>query len=1717
MAELKKLDPVQGLVDYIQDIKPYHTKIIEVLVEYVHSEPVDVTILDQHNFDVIVQRPPGHFENINTDPNLPPNWQLVPGSLLSPGELFKFDCDSGFDTTGYSAGNLLVTSPNPAIPFTSFPAINTTTNSFIVNGNVIGDVKIGDIIQLRSTIENFSKIVGIYAITPGIAGTASFDVLGDVTGNFVPGFAFVAIDANTNNGSYTTTSSSFNITANVTTILVDQSIVNSVAGGMIGLTITGGMHTGSFTVSNVVFNEGTIDSRTNPTDGNTLNIGNNPHTTITVTEPLVSIPPLTNKESYSVQVLLTPIQIILSLSYSRASKTYDVNTNNITQIPDEGVSHQPILGITTSTVINGIPVPDSGKITLGGDFRTSNVFVGDTIQITQSIGNSGIYTITSITYNTTPANTTFGVSELLDDPTINGFGIINIPSNVFLVNGDRTSQFMQGKQFTVFGGSFEGTYTILRSDFSLNVTRVRVVENIFNIGVGSVIINTVGGFQVPGNQLSKYIAGSAFDVIGSPQNDGSYIVDVGGATFDVTTGLSTIPVSNTLNSIPGGELHITIYGELRQQVYGYDEFSPLCGLVPDTIISVYFNEMVKFTGMGLQLTDELIAYNLENTDGGGFVYPIMTIPDSITPVVPFQLNAPITPSFTDLWFDTTNKLFRQWNGYEWGVIKTANWFDTTANMLYYRTIDSFVDTGWVLDSLRFPGYSDVIPAVGSKSLIHTQLYGSSEISPGVPTTTFILSVSVPNIDPSLLKITVNGIAAGFTLDNATTFTVTSPPVQVDDIIVATVFDNITTETNAHVNAFETIPHMVLHRDVLVDSTNNAYIISGGNFIDRFNPSTLFAIFDTSTPNIVLGSQQTISLPILAVDSILGNITIPGNYAWLFISGRVFQVNPSDQNYNNFSVQTANYNATANTTTINVIPLPVESTNTTKDPANKYFYNPPISVINIDNVTNVITISGKVTESFPVGIDVLIENSTVGNNNVWVVSTTNPPSYDNINNQTNITVTGNIPDSDNSGTPTIRYPIFQNYSKNLGEIIGAVFDSQPNGIYNTSQPKTIILPSSPVDLGVNAIEYNWIGPVRFNVVADLTDNAITTIPDMLHLGDELTGGTLNTLIIDTNAITNTFTVHYVDVVTGNPINLSDFFSPGTIFSVVGSYGQGLPSSIESNDARYVVSSVVWDYNPALSTGTGNTIVTIETNFNKIPPYNSFDVVSVSNNGTNFSTITLLGDHVTLFNTFISPIFRVDQPLVSVNQIDNLLDVTSVALVGGNTVLTVNGEFIDVVYTGPIGIIEVYYRANIYFDITNTTSPWIHGSIVIHGSSAQTLTTTSITDDLMFGWGNILSWNIVDVSQLSSTVSLRGDYSAVILPNDLVTIVGSQNIDGKYSIVNTSYNNPTDISTIIVANNQIPNTPAFAPINVTILAVSNTLSYYFDVDGNHGDHIDFLRPGLSLSVINSSSNNGNYTIINAVDIGSNVLRVFVVEQPPANDSSGDVQYTKRLAGKLEMDSVDITSWFQYNIIVLQYSPSQIIVRGDITTDVFNGQTINILGTSANNGPIIISTPPIYDAIKNISTILPTTVLSPGSNTIVELPSLSTIKVLGTSGGSLQGGDKVDIVNSTSNNGTYTVKNVTFDGIHSFITITTVVPSTTPDGDLLFEDRGGWIESFRYRGISLTFNDTINNNISEHANAVVLAQGVTPGAWDYNYFDIGSFDESLGTIIHLYSTTI
>jgi hypothetical protein len=49
---LNKIDPTQGLIQYVQSVKPYHTKLLDVQVEFVYTDNAVGTALDSHTMDI---------------------------------------------------------------------------------------------------------------------------------------------------------------------------------------------------------------------------------------------------------------------------------------------------------------------------------------------------------------------------------------------------------------------------------------------------------------------------------------------------------------------------------------------------------------------------------------------------------------------------------------------------------------------------------------------------------------------------------------------------------------------------------------------------------------------------------------------------------------------------------------------------------------------------------------------------------------------------------------------------------------------------------------------------------------------------------------------------------------------------------------------------------------------------------------------------------------------------------------------------------------------------------------------------------------------------------------------------------------------------------------------------------------------------------------------------------------------------------------------------------------------------------------------------------------------------------------------------------------------------------------------------------------------------------------------------------------------------------
>ena len=106
------IDPVEGLVQFTLDVKPYHTKILEVEVEYIYTDVVDVTITDVNELIIHLAPPP-------IEEPIPCSWgygiapfgepfvqnQIGPFDIISVDEIAEEIVVSGDETVIFTAGS----------------------------------------------------------------------------------------------------------------------------------------------------------------------------------------------------------------------------------------------------------------------------------------------------------------------------------------------------------------------------------------------------------------------------------------------------------------------------------------------------------------------------------------------------------------------------------------------------------------------------------------------------------------------------------------------------------------------------------------------------------------------------------------------------------------------------------------------------------------------------------------------------------------------------------------------------------------------------------------------------------------------------------------------------------------------------------------------------------------------------------------------------------------------------------------------------------------------------------------------------------------------------------------------------------------------------------------------------------------------------------------------------------------------------------------------------------------------------------------------------------------------------------------------------------------------------------------------------------------------------------------------------------------------------
>lgn len=143
------IDPLKGLVDYVNDIKPYHTKILEVLIEYVYQDRVRAIVVDSHTLVIDTKFPGSDITRINTCGGYDslPYDSTGRHVLISPAP--NSITSYAYDMFSYD------TEPYHYVPKNT-PLIDHIDNTILVLGNRTNDMGSGSKIYLYSYIEDYT-------------------------------------------------------------------------------------------------------------------------------------------------------------------------------------------------------------------------------------------------------------------------------------------------------------------------------------------------------------------------------------------------------------------------------------------------------------------------------------------------------------------------------------------------------------------------------------------------------------------------------------------------------------------------------------------------------------------------------------------------------------------------------------------------------------------------------------------------------------------------------------------------------------------------------------------------------------------------------------------------------------------------------------------------------------------------------------------------------------------------------------------------------------------------------------------------------------------------------------------------------------------------------------------------------------------------------------------------------------------------------------------------------------------------------------------------------------------------------------------------------------------------------------------------------------------------------------------------------------------------
>lgn len=158
---LANSDPTEGLVNYVQTVKPYHSKILEVLVEHIVSDDINVSIAEKWEWIISLRRP-----DIDTVYNCGHGlaWGLTtPNIFTPPANIISATVGSELDPNSNSFLIEPVTLPTFGIAITDVTTstftfathhtinmVDDVTNTWFVSGDLTSILTPGDKIYVNA-------------------------------------------------------------------------------------------------------------------------------------------------------------------------------------------------------------------------------------------------------------------------------------------------------------------------------------------------------------------------------------------------------------------------------------------------------------------------------------------------------------------------------------------------------------------------------------------------------------------------------------------------------------------------------------------------------------------------------------------------------------------------------------------------------------------------------------------------------------------------------------------------------------------------------------------------------------------------------------------------------------------------------------------------------------------------------------------------------------------------------------------------------------------------------------------------------------------------------------------------------------------------------------------------------------------------------------------------------------------------------------------------------------------------------------------------------------------------------------------------------------------------------------------------------------------------------------------------------------------------------